>query len=303
MKDIHLHASGAASPRVLYTLVRESGLKTKAKTYWEFLSLVTMDRDNVENLDQYLSILHDIDLVQSSPRALELCFYETFVDSYLSGCTFLELRYNPVKRSLNNSLDLDSLIIAARSGKEKACNYFGINGSIALCMGRDISEYGNAAIMRKALQYKGKGITTIDVAGSETLPLQPQFEDFYREAREAGLTTTIHVGEVKNNPNTREELEFVLTKLKPDRIGHGIRLTDYPDLMKLASSNGVLLEICISSNLTSKAVSNLEEYKEIFKKLEDYNVRYTLSTDATHAIGTDIKKEHSIYNKIKSIKQ
>lgn len=300
MKDLHLHASGAASPRVLYTLVRESGLKTKAKTYWEFLELVTMDRNKVENLDQYLSVLHDIDLVQSSPRALELCFYETFVDSYLSGCEYLELRYNPVKRSLNNSLDLDSLIMAARSGKERACNYFGIDGTIALCMGRDISPEGNAAIMRKALQYKGKGVSTIDVAGSESLPLQPQFEDFYKEARSAGLQTTIHCGETRHE-RVEEELEYVLRKLKPDRIGHGIRLVDYPDLMRVASLSGVLLEICITSNLMSKAVSDLAEYREIFRRLEDNNIRYTLCTDATHAINTNIGREHELFRQIKSL--
>lgn len=302
MKDLHLHASGSASPRILYSLIRESGLKTKAKTYWEFEKLVTMDRSKIENLDDYVSVLHDIDKIQSSPLALELCFYEAYVDSYLAGTTFLELRFNPAKRSLDNQLDLDSLIIAARRGKEKACNYFGIDGTLCLCMGRDMSEAANYAVFNKALQYKGKGVSTIDIAGSEKIKLEPYFEDIYKDAKRHGLALTCHAAETKRDlDETREELEFVIDKLNVDRIGHGKEIVHFPDLMKLASSKGILFEICISSNLTSRAVASLEEYKEIFKKFEEYNLRYILCTDATHQVGTTLAKEYELYNTIRSI--
>lgn len=300
MKDIHLHASGSASPRVLYSLIRESGLKTKAKNYWEFEKLVTMNRSEIDNLDDYVAVLHDIDLIQSSPRALELCFYEAYVDSYLAGCSFLEMRFNPVKRSQNSKLDLDSLLVAARAGKERAKNYFGIDGSIALCMGRDCTQKANEAIAQKAMAYRKKGVSTLDVAGSENLPLLAYFEDIYKEARCSGLQTTIHVGETKHQ-NTQEELEFALTKLKSDRIGHGIRIVDYPDLMRLASLNGVLFEICITSNLTSKAISSLEEYAKIMKTFEQNGLKYTVCTDATHAINTNIKKENELMDEIMKI--
>lgn len=300
MIDLHLHASGASSSRVLWTLVKESGFKTKAKNYWEFQKLVTMNKSEVDSLDDYLSVLHDIDLVQSSPRAIELSFYEAYLDSYLAGCSFLEMRFNPVKRSQNNKLDLDSLIVAARAGKERAKNYFGIDGSIALCMGRDCTQKANEAIAQKAITYVKKGISTLDVAGSENLPLQRYFEDIYKDAKKAGLNRTIHIGETKHD-KTEEELEFVLTKLKPDRVGHGIQIVNYPDLMRLASLNGTLFEICITSNLTSRAVSSLDEYAKIMKTFERYNLKYTVATDATHAIDTNIRKENQLMEEIKNI--
>lgn len=115
-----------------------------------------LDKDKTQNLDQYLELLHDIDIVQSSGRALELCFYEAYVDAYVNGTDFLEMRFNPAKRGNNNQLDLDTLIISARRGKEKACDHFGIDGTLALCLGRDTLD-ANMAIAQKAFKYKGSG--------------------------------------------------------------------------------------------------------------------------------------------------
>lgn len=183
-----------------------------------------LDKDKTLNLDQYLELLHDIDIVQSSGRALELCFYEAYVDAYVNGTDFLEMRFNPAKRGNNNQLDLDTLIISTRRGKEKVCDHFGIDGTLALCLGRDTLD-ANMAIAQKAFKYKGSGVSTIDIAGSEKLPLQLEsFVDIYREAKDRKLPLTVHIGETDDS--TKEDIEFAINRLKVDRIGHGTRINE-----------------------------------------------------------------------------
>lgn len=299
MKDIHLHLSGATSPVLLYEMIQDAGLKG-AKDYWSFLRKVTMDRSKIKNLDNYLDVLHIIDDAQSSPRAVELSVYNSYVNSFLKGCNYLELRWNPYKRSSKFKIDLDKLIISARAGYEKAKSTFGIDGGLILCLGRDVPAEANEGIFKKAIKYHKKGVIGIDVAGPETLKLQEEFEHYYMTANSLGMETTIHVGEIDHD-GVEDELAYVLEKYKPKRIGHGVQIHRFPKLLKLAAKNNVHFEICITSNLTTKAVKTKEDFIKIFKSFEDHKIDYSINTDATFALNTNITLENQLYQEIKNM--
>lgn len=302
MKDLHLHLSGATSPVLLFEMINETGLKLKTKKYFDFLNSITMRRENVKNLEDYLDIIHIIDESQSSPRAVELSFYDSYKNAFLNGCTYLELRWNPFKRSQNFKIDLDRLVVAGRAGFERAKSYFGIDGGMILCMGRDCSVEENEAIFKKAVQYYRKGVIGIDVAGLESrIPLKEEFQNFYKTANTLGLTTTIHAGEPFYD-GVEDTLATIIEKYQPHRIGHGIQICKFPNLMKIASSKKIQLEICISSNLMTQSVKNYEEFYNIFKTLEEYQIKYTICTDATYSLSTNIKTEMNKYKEIKSLK-
>jgi adenosine deaminase len=166
------------------------------------------------------------------------------------------------------------------------------------CLGRDCTEEQNDAIFKKAIQYYKKGVIGIDVAGSESkTPLKPEFERYYKTANALGLMTTIHCGE-SDHETMEDTLATILEKYKPKRIGHGVLMCRYPKLLKLASSMGITFEICITSNLTTRAVASEEEFIKIFKTFEEYQIGYVICTDATFPLDTNISKEYEIYNRI-----
>lgn len=290
MRDKHLHLSGATSPIVLWEIVCESGFKTKARSFWEFEKNLTMNRDEIRNLADYLEILHVIDKVQSSPRAVEISVYDAYKSAALAGCTRLELRFNPTKRSLDGVIDLDKIIIAARSGMERARSNFGISGDLILCLGRDCTRAANEAVLQKALQYRGRGVIGIDLAGQEKIPLDDYLIEMFLEAKRGGLETTIHTGEILIS-TTLSEMRTIMTDIKPDRIGHGIQITKFPELLEHYYPQ-LEFEICMTSNVTSKAVYGYTEFVDIFNFFVDNKIQFSINTDATYAIGTDIRKEH-----------
>lgn len=300
MKDLHLHLSGATSPVLLYEMINEAGLKLSSKSYEHFVDTITMSRDKVKSLDDYLAISHIIDDAQSSPRAVRLSVYNSFMNAYLNGCRYMELRWNPYKRSQDFKVDLDKLIISARSGFEKAESIFGIDGGLILCLGRDISEASNAAIFKKAIQYHNRGVIGIDVAGPEKMPLNDEFKHYYRTANALGMETTLHVGEIKHD-GTEDSLAEVLEDYKPKRIGHGVQIHKYPKLMKKAARTGTMFEVCITSNLTTRAVEQEEDFIDIFKNFEEYGIQYCINTDATFSLRTDIRQENAKYQNIKDM--
>lgn len=287
---------------VLWSLIKESGYKVKAKDFFSFQKQVLMNRSQIQDLDEYLDILHQIDKVQSFPIAIKQSVYDSFISAYLNGCTYQELRFNATKRSQKGTVDLDAIIVSARAGMEKARIHFGIDGDLALCMGRDCTEAANTAVFKKALQYHRKGVKTLDLAGPYTYSEDQKklFPKLFQEAKKAGLQLTVHAAELDHD-DLEWELKWLVEDLKPDRIGHGVHLCKFPSLLKKASNIGIHLEVCITSNLMTRAVSSKKEFKQIFQTFADYGIDYSINTDATYLLKTDIAKEHQLFEEIKRL--
>lgn len=301
MKDVHLHLSGSTDPVLLFEIINQTGLKLKNKEFKQFKESLSMRKDKIKNLDEYIDILHNIDEAQSSPSAIEKCFYKSYVDAYCSGCDYLELRWNPFKRSQHFKIDFDKLIVSARSGYEKAKSIFGIDGGQIFCLGRDLEVAENDAVFKKAMQYFNKGVIGLDAAGPEKkVPLKDEFELYYKTANALGMMTTIHAGE-EIYDGVDQTMATAIEKYKVQRMGHGVQMHRFPEVMKLAEKAGITLEICITSNLMTRNITSEEEYAKVFKILEENNIKYIICTDSCYPMDTNIAKEHERYERIKEI--
>lgn len=292
--DLHNHLSGATSTKTLWELVCESGFKIKAKTFTDFNASLMLGR-NTHDLASYLDTLHIVDKMQSSPAAIEKSVYDAFVNAAVKGTDVMELRFNPTKRSLDGQIDLDKIIVSARAGFERARENFGIRGGLILCMGRDCTLKANQAILTKAFKFAGKGVIGIDVAGAYSWPWPDSefYEEAFRMANgNSDLVTTAHAGE-ENHPFAYDELKWVLTNLKPKRIGHGIQIIN-TDLAPLAKNTH--FEICISSNLATGAMKDHKEASKILKYFKNAGLDYSLGTDASELLNTSVATEHSLYS-------
>jgi adenosine deaminase len=83
----------------------------------------------------------------------------------------------------------------------------------------------------------------------------------------------------------------VIEKLKPHRIGHGIRAAYDEAAMKLLKERNVVLELCPTSNLHTRAVEGVEELRHIVKTFLDRGIKLTLNTDGPYLLDTDMRTE------------
>jgi len=209
--------------------------------------------------------------------------------------TQIELRFNPMKRNLHSELDLDHIIHAAIRGMEKAMLEYNVKACLIFCLAREFDHKLNAIIVDKAIKYRHRGVRGIDLAGTEAhaIELKPevvaQYEDLFEKARKAGLKTTVHTGETRGTG--AEGVISVLEKLKPDRIGHGIRAAYDEQAMKLLKERDVVLEICPTSNLQTKAVDGIKELEHIIRTFWDRGVKLTINTDGPYLLNTDMRRE------------
>lgn len=301
--DLHIHVGGAVAPHILWSIAHQQGFKLPVKDYFEFVELITASPDKVGGLDDYLKIMHQwTERLQSSPMAIERSIYEVIGKEYRSSrVTQIELRFNPMKRNLASELDLDHIIQAALRGMDRATLEYGVKACLIFCLAREFDHHLNAILVEKATRYRSRGVFGIDLAGTEAdaLELKPEivakYEDLFERARRAGLKTTVHTGETRGTG--AEGVVAVVEKLKPDRIGHGIRAAYDEAAMKLLKERNVVLELCPTSNLQTKAVDGIKELEHIIRTFWDRGVKITINTDGPYLLKTDMVQEIEIIEK------
>jgi adenosine deaminase len=301
--DLHIHVGGAVAPHVLWSIAHQHGFKLPVKNYFEFVELITARPGKVSSLEDYLKIMHTwTEKIQSSPMAIERSVYEVIGKEYRgSRVTQIELRFNPMKRNLSSELDLDHIIHAALRGMDRAVLEYGVKAGLIFCLAREFDHRLNGIILEKAIKYRSRGVVGIDLAGTEQNALElrpelvPQYEDLFAHARHAGLKTTIHTGETRGTG--AEGVVAVVEHLKPHRIGHGIRAAYDDAALKLLRERDIVLELCPTSNLQTKAVEGIKELEHIIKTLWDRGVKFTINTDGPYLLDTDMSQEVALVEK------
>ena len=296
LAELHTHLGGSVASEILWSIAHEQGIALPVKDYWEFDRLVTVsDPRGVPDLNALDAIYHWTELIQSSPLAVERSVHTAIGGAYRSQqITTLELRFNPMKRNRGGERDLDHIIMAAARGLDRASlEYPQVRAGLILMMDRTFDERQNRIIVEKAVRYRSRGIVGIDIAGPRPggsrypyAQLKPLVED----ARAAGLGVTIHVGE-EGGEHGIEEIAEVIEALSPDRIGHGILAAREPELMAELSERGIVLEICPTSNLLTKALPDEAAVRLTLRAFVDAGVRFTIATDGPEMMRTHLRDE------------
>ena len=86
----------------------------------------------------------------------------------------------------------------------------------------------------------------------------------------------------------------VLRELKPHRIGHGVRAAYSAEATQMLADSGVILELCPTSNLRTRAVRHLEDFRFVLATFQEAGVPFTINTDGTYLCGTNIQREFEI---------
>jgi adenosine deaminase len=297
LADLHIHVGGAVAPHVLWSIAHDHGFKLPVSDYWEFKELVSARPGKVRSLDEYLAVLHQwTEKIQSSPQAMERSVYEIIGKEYRSSrVTLIELRFNPMKRNVGGERDLDHIIHAALRGMDRAVLEYGVRAGLVFCLAREFDPALNEILVEKAIRYRRRGVVGIDLAGTErdAVELRPaevkRYRALFARARAAGLKTTVHTGETAGTG--AEGVRAVVEELEPHRIGHGIRAAQDERVMDLLRERGIVLEICPSSNLATRAVASLEELGAVLRRFWDRGVRFTINTDGPYLLDTNMRTE------------
>jgi adenosine deaminase len=291
LAELHTHVGAAVDPALLFAIAHDQGIRLPVKDYWDFVDLVTAYPGRVKGFDEYLALFHWTELIQSSPEAMQACVKSIIGGGYRHcNIDLVELRYCPMKRNREGERDLDHIILASTHGMDRALlEYPAVRAGIILCADRSLDPEANDNIVRKAIKYRNHGVVGIDLAGPDlcTFGGVGRMERVFGEAREAGLGITVHTGE----KGSVEEMWEVVEKLRPTRIGHGLKAVEDDRLLATLVEREITLEICPTSNLRTGVVRDMDHFARIFERFHQFGVRYCINTDGPEMLHTDLIQE------------
>jgi len=140
-------------------------------------------------------------------------------------------------------------------------------------------------IVQEAAACRDCGVVGIDLAGDEANYPPAMFVRAVDRAREAGLGITVHAGEFTGPASVWTSIY----QLGAQRIGHGIRAVEDPELLAYLREHRVTLELCPTSNLRLGLVASLAEHP--MRTLLKAGVPVTVNSDDPVLLGTDLTRE------------
>lgn len=138
-----------------------------------------------------------------------------------------------------------------------------------------------------AAQRRSEGVVGFGVGGDEARGPIEWFEEVFGWAQEQGLVILPHAGETEGPQSIWGAL-----RLGARRIGHGIRAAEDPELMACLKERNIPLEVCISSNVETGAVSSLAAHP--VRRLYDAGVPVVLNTDDPAMFHTTMNREFRV---------
>lgn len=121
----------------------------------------------------------------------------------------------------------------------------GVEVAWVVCANRSRPAADALELARLAEAHAGTEVVGFGLANDERAAPTGAFVAAFDVARDAGLVSVPHAGELCGPASVREAVDL----LGAERIGHGVRALEEPAVLELLRNRGVTLEVCPTSNL------------------------------------------------------
>lgn len=221
-----------------------------------------------------------------TPDNIQSITYELLAESAAHRVRYVEVRVGG--RRGFTLLGARGMLEAMAHSRARAEAHLGIRSGFIVTIVRERGPDEAEQRVREAMASRDCGVVGIDLAGDEQNYPPALFTRAVGLAREAGLGITVHAGEFAGPAS----IWTSVYQLGAQRIGHGIRAADDPDLLAHLRDHRVALELCPTSNLSLGLCSSMEAFP--LRRLMDAGVPVTVNSDDPLLLGTDISRELSV---------
>ena len=210
--------------------------------------------------------------------AVEFC-----EDQVAEGVGYVEVSFTAAAHGERLG-DLDMPLAAVLDGLAEGGERHGLSWRVVLDTSRRRSV--DRAWRTLDLARRHPQVVAVGLAGDEDYPAEP-FAEVFAAAREAGLHIVHHAGEAAGAASIRSALDIGLT----ERLGHGIRVLDDPDLAAEVRERQIPLEVCPTSNVALGFAPSLAAHP--LPRLRAAGLAVTLNTDIPAMINTSLPTEYA----------
>jgi aminodeoxyfutalosine deaminase len=278
--ELHVHLEGTVRPETLLQIAKRNDYALPADTV-----------EGLAELYAFRDFRHFIEVWILTTNALQTedDFRQIVVDYAAEaaghGCVYLEGIFSPAERA-RRGVSYEAQLEGVCAGAQEARERHGVEVRLTPDIPRGFTLEEGRATVEWAARYRDRGVVGVGLGGLEAeYPPEP-YAPVFALARDLGLGSVPHAGEVAGPESVRGALEA----LGADRLRHGIRAEEDPGLVRELAGRGIVLDVCPLSNLRTGAVRSLAEHP--LPRLVAAGVRCSISTDDPAMFDTDLGRDY-----------
>ncbi|MFQ3249723.1 MAG: adenosine deaminase [Glaciecola sp.] len=284
--DLHRHLDGNIPPRLIWQLAIENDITLPVGSESELAELVLI-KDKTSDLMAFINKLDFGVSVLASPETCYQVAYENVKMAKQEGLAYTELRFSPYYMARSFKLPLNAVVEAVVEGVNAGNNDFKTQYQLIGILSR---TYGVDACKKEldAILTHADKIIGLDLAGDE-LNFPPHlFVEHFKKARDSGLQITVHAGEAAGPQSVWDAINL----LGANRIGHGVAVSQDPQLMEYMRHNNIGIESCLTSNYQTGTW--LDTANHPIKTFLEKGLSVSLNTDDPGISNIDIQHEYYV---------
>ncbi len=281
--DLHVHLDGSVRMSTLIDLAKQQKVELPS-TDPKKLKKLLVPGLRYKSLVDYLRPFDIVLSVLQEPEALSRVAFELAEDAARENVWYMEVRYSPILHT-KKGMRLTTIVDAVLEGLKQAERKYNIRTGVIVCGMRNIDPETSIRLADLAVAYKNRGVVAFDLAGAEeNYPAKHHREAFYRILNN-NINCTAHAGEAYGPESIHQALHYC----GAHRIGHGTRLLEDGDLLNYVNDHRIPIEVCMTSNIQTKAANSYETHP--LKFYYDFGIRVTINTDNRLISNTSVTKE------------
>jgi adenosine deaminase len=246
---LHLHLVGAMRHSTMVNLARVHRIALPAALTEEWPPrLSAADERGWFRFQRLYDVARS---VLRTPDDMYRLLLEAAEDERSEGSGWLELQADPSGYSamFGGITAFTELLLDAAATAAQAT---GVGIAIVIAANRTRHRLDARTLARLAAQFAGHGVVGFGLSNDERRGPAEDFERAFAIAEQAGLLLVPHAGELAGPASVTATLD----RLHADRIGHGVRSVEDPEVVKRLAAAGVTLEVCPSSNVALGVAPN-----------------------------------------------
>jgi aminodeoxyfutalosine deaminase len=279
--ELHVHLEGTVRPQELLDIATRNGVALPADTVEELEQLYVF-RDFEHFIELWVMTTHAI-RTEADFREIVVAYAH---EAAAHGAVYLEGIFTPAERVMGG-LSWDEVFTGFCDGIEQAHEETGVIVRLTPDIPRGFPLDAAMDTARYSIKYRDRGVVALGLGGLEAQNPPEPYEPAFRLARDGGLGSVPHAGEVAGP----ESIRGALDALGADRIRHGIRAVEDVALLAEIADRGVVCDICPVSNLRTVAVPSLDAHP--LPAMIEAGVVCSISTDDPAMFDTDLTRDYA----------
>jgi adenosine deaminase len=264
--ELHVHIEGTLEPEAAFGFAKRNGVRLPYDSPAEMRAAYEFT-----DLQSFLDVYYAACSVLLTRRDFYDLTWMYLEHAAAENVRHAEVFFDPQTHT-SRGVALSSVVRAISCALREARERHDITSRLIMCFLRDRPEEEAFAALRQAEAYlhffDGVGLDS-----AETGNPPEKFARVFAAAREKGLRVVAHAGEEGPASNVRDSLDL----LGAERIDHGVRSLEDPELVRRLATDRVCLTVCPLSNVRLRVVERMEDHP--LKRMLDAGLAVTVNSD------------------------